>query len=160
MLSDNTILNTQTGALYTLLSEGKCWILCVLCVTSQWPCTVPKSLGLMSSDSASNSSLRMRWNRITANYRTYCPSYLTLWDGHAKYHWNNNVLSFSLTNCRMKNVQRKTKKLAIRPGIENDGKAKSPFFFIPSHFISFFLTVLIWASTDPKKLFRSPSCAM
>jgi len=81
----------------------------------------------------------MRWNRITSNYRTCCPSYLTLWDGHAKYHLNNNILlSLSHTNCRMKNIQRKTKKLAIRPGIENDGKAKSPFFYSISFYLILF----------------------
>jgi hypothetical protein len=36
----------------------------------------------------------------------------------------------------MKNMHRKTKELAIRPGIENDGKAKSFSFFQP---ISFYL---------------------
>jgi hypothetical protein len=38
----------------------------------------------------------------------------------------------------MKNVQRKTKKLAIRPGIENDGKAKSPFFYPISFYLILF----------------------
>jgi hypothetical protein len=82
--------------------------------------------------------------------------------GRAKYHTeHHHVLSLCLTymhkllnEIRVREDKRNSPSVQVLKMMER----RNLSLFLPSHFISFFLTVLIWARTQPKMLFLSLSC--